>query len=99
MKKSLLTETHILITKPTIGYRSLPLNKCIKPTPVISKLFKQSELIDEGYKVLLYLENDFVRALGFLTQFNTYIPRGNINELVIDSTFKTNQEKFELFAV
>jgi len=51
---------------------------------------KQSELIDEGYKVLLYLENDFVQALGFLTPFNTYISRDNINELVIDSTFKTN---------
>ena len=28
---------------------------------------KQPELISEGYKVVLYLENDFVRALGFLT--------------------------------
>ena len=55
---------------------------------------KQSELIDEGYKVLLYLENDFVRALGFLTPFNSYISRDNINELVIDSTYKTNQENF-----
>ena len=62
-------------------------------------ILKQPVLIDEGYKVLLYLENDFVRALGFLTPFNAYVSRDNINELVIDSTYKTNQEKFELFAV
>ena len=60
---------------------------------------KQNELIDEGYKVMLYVENDFVRALGFLTPFNGHIRRDDINEIIIDSTFKTNQEKFELFAV
>jgi hypothetical protein len=59
----------------------------------------QSELVNEGYKVMLYLENDFVRALGFLTPFYNYIQKDNINEIVIDSTFKTNQEKFELFVV
>ena len=41
---------------------------------------KQPELISEGYKVVLYLENDFVQALGFLTPFNTYISRDNIHE-------------------
>jgi len=60
---------------------------------------KQGELVDEGYKVVLYLENDFVRALGFLTPFNSHIQKNDINEIVIDSTFKTNQEKFELFVV
>ena len=60
---------------------------------------RQSELVDEGYKVVLYLENDFVRALGFLTPFNGYVQKEDINEIVIDSTFKTNQEKFELFVV
>ena len=60
---------------------------------------KQTELIDEGYKVMLYVETDFVRALGFLTPFNGHIRRGDINKIIIDSTFKTNQEKFELFAV
>ena len=48
---------------------------------------------------MLYVENDFVRALGFLTPFNGHIRRDDINEIIIDSTFKTNQEKFELFAV
>jgi hypothetical protein len=60
---------------------------------------KQNELVDEGYKVIFYLENDFVRALGFLTPFNCYVEKNKINEIVIDSTFKTNQEKFELFVV
>ena len=60
---------------------------------------KQNELVDEGYKVIFYLENDFVRTLGFLTPFNGYIEKNKINEIVIDSTFKTNQEKFELFVV
>ena len=27
------------------------------------------------------------------------VPKDSINELVLDSTFKTNQEKFELFAL
>ncbi|CAG8566882.1 5364_t:CDS:2 [Paraglomus occultum] len=54
---------------------------------------------DEGYKVIFYLENDFVRALGFITPFLRFIERSSIIELVVDSTFKTNQERFELFAV
>src|SRR6185369_6213351 len=36
---------------------------------------RQSELVDEGYKVVLYLENDFVHALGFLTPFNGYVQK------------------------
>ena len=54
---------------------------------------------DEYYKVIYYLENDFVRALGYVTPFLQFIGSSNITELVIDSTFKTNQEHFELFAV
>ncbi|KAF0554669.1 ATP-dependent DNA helicase pif1 [Gigaspora margarita] len=38
-------------------------------------------------------------ALGFLTSFVNYIETNKITELIIDSTFKTNQEKFKLFAV
>ncbi|CAG8617147.1 7776_t:CDS:2 [Gigaspora margarita] len=48
--------------------------------------FEQNELINAGYKVICYQENDFI------------IKNKNISEIVIDSTFKTNQEKFELFA-
>jgi len=54
---------------------------------------------DEYYKVIYYLENDFVRALGYVTPFLQFIGSSNITELVIDSTFKTNQERFELFAI
>ena len=60
---------------------------------------QRQELIDEGFKLILHLENDFVRALGFITPFANKIPRDDISELIVDSTFKTNQEKFELFAL
>ena len=56
---------------------------------------QRRDLIDAGYKLILHIENDFVRALGFITPFMN----NSINELVLDSTFKTNQEKFELFAL
>ena len=54
---------------------------------------------DDGYKVIYYLENDFVRALGFVTPFLQHIKQSNMTEIIVDSTFKTNQERFELFAV
>lgn len=54
---------------------------------------------NDGYKVIYYLENDYVRSLGFITPFLQLIGRNNITELIIDSTYKTNQEHFELFAV
>ncbi|CAG8840215.1 1031_t:CDS:2, partial [Gigaspora margarita] len=50
---------------------------------------EQQEFIKKGYKIIYYLENDFIRALGFITPM--------LNR--IDSTFKTNQERFELFVV
>ncbi|CAG8673821.1 7575_t:CDS:2 [Cetraspora pellucida] len=60
---------------------------------------KRNELNDQGYKILLYVENDFIRCLGFTTPFMQYIPKNKITEIIIDSTFKTNQEKFELFSI
>ena len=67
---------------------------------VSSKNFiEQSIQENENYKVVYYLENNFVRALGFTTPFLQLIGRSNITEIIIDSTFKTNQERFELFAV
>jgi hypothetical protein len=60
---------------------------------------EQHELVDKGFKVLDYIENDFVRALGFITPLLEKIGINNVTEVVIDSTFKTNQERFELFAV
>ena len=55
--------------------------------------------MNAGYKVIYYLENDYVRALGFCTPFLQLIGSNNMNELVVDSTFKTNQERFELFGI
>ncbi|CAG8651016.1 2521_t:CDS:1, partial [Paraglomus occultum] len=58
---------------------------------------EQCTQVDGGYKVIYYLETDFVRALGFTTPFLQLIERSNIIELIVNSTFKTNQECFELF--
>ena len=60
---------------------------------------QQSEFIEKGFKIVVYIENDFVRALGFITPLWEEIGINNVTEIVIDSTFKTNQERFELFAV
>ncbi|CAG8805535.1 4473_t:CDS:2, partial [Racocetra fulgida] len=43
--------------------------------------------------------NNFVWALGFLTPLLKHIGAENATEIVINSTFKTNQERFELFAI
>ena len=40
-----------------------------------------------------------MRALGFVTPLFGSIGAETITEIIIDSTFKTNQERFELFAV
>jgi hypothetical protein len=63
------------------------------------EFLEQPDLRSEGFKVLSYLENDFVRALGFATPFINRIGISQIKEIVVDSTFKTNQERFELFVV
>ncbi|CAG8615437.1 3205_t:CDS:2, partial [Paraglomus occultum] len=60
---------------------------------------QQSEFIEKGFKIVVYIENDFVRALGFITPLWEKIGINNVTEIVIDSTFKTNQQRFELFAV
>ena len=60
---------------------------------------EKPELIAQGYKVVCHVDNDFVRALGFITPLFQDIRAANVTEIVIDSTFKTNQERFELFAV
>ncbi|CAG8852850.1 35313_t:CDS:2, partial [Gigaspora margarita] len=46
----------------------------------------------QGFKVVYYVENNFVRALGFTTILLDCIGIKNVKEVVIDSTFKTNQE-------
>ncbi|CAG8618781.1 16407_t:CDS:2 [Cetraspora pellucida] len=60
---------------------------------------EQPKFITKGFKILNFIENDFVKALGFTTPLLSYIGATNITEIVIDSTFKTNKEWFELFAI
>ncbi|CAG8820731.1 8914_t:CDS:1, partial [Cetraspora pellucida] len=59
---------------------------------------KQEELVNEGFKVIVYIKNNFVQALRFLTPFNSLIQKADINEIIIDSTYKTSNQKFELFS-
>ncbi|CAB4404500.1 unnamed protein product [Rhizophagus irregularis] len=51
------------------------------------------------FKVIHYLKNDFVRTFGFITPLLHRINVTNIKEIIVNSTFKTNQERFELFVV
>ncbi|CAG8500564.1 2191_t:CDS:2 [Cetraspora pellucida] len=60
---------------------------------------EQPKFIAKGYKIIYYLENNFIRALGFITLLLNCIGIVNINEIIIDSTFKTNQKHFELFVI
>ncbi|CAG8544288.1 4975_t:CDS:2, partial [Cetraspora pellucida] len=65
-----------------------------------AKLYlEKPEFRDIGFKVLTYLENDFIQVLGFLTPLFKHIGSKNITEIVTDFTFKTNQGRFELFVV
>ncbi|CAG8588731.1 33286_t:CDS:2 [Gigaspora margarita] len=53
----------------------------------------------QNFKITFYLENDFIRALGFTISLLDRIGITKIKEIIVDSTFKTNQERFELFVV
>ncbi|CAG8832393.1 31772_t:CDS:2, partial [Gigaspora margarita] len=53
----------------------------------------------QNFKVIFCLENDFIRALGFVTSLLDRIGITEVKEIIVDSTFKTNQERFELFVV
>ncbi|CAG8738914.1 6402_t:CDS:2, partial [Cetraspora pellucida] len=64
-----------------------------------AKLYLEQPNFNKRFKVLNYLENDFIRALGFLTPLFKLININEATEIIVDSTFKTNQERFELFVV
>ncbi|CAG8816364.1 17132_t:CDS:2, partial [Cetraspora pellucida] len=67
---------------------------------LLAKLYlEQPKFITKGFKILNFIENDFVKALSFTTPLLSYIGATNITEIVINSTFKTNKEQFELFTV
>ncbi|CAG8673067.1 6440_t:CDS:2, partial [Cetraspora pellucida] len=70
-----------------------------KPTLIGKAVLEATRIHRKAFKILNYLENNFVRTLGFLTPLIKHIGVKNITEIVIDSIFKTNQERFEFFAV
>ncbi|CAG8552918.1 12818_t:CDS:2 [Cetraspora pellucida] len=65
-----------------------------------AKNYLEQEKLRNKFKVIQYKENDFVHSLGFVTPFLKDLQNlQNITEIIIDSTFKTNQECFELFVL
>ncbi|CAB5372059.1 unnamed protein product [Rhizophagus irregularis] len=66
-----------------------------------NQLLSAKEYLKEklNFKTIYYLENDFIKALGFTTPLLNRIGITNLKEIIVDSTFKTNQEHFELFVV
>ncbi|CAG8812008.1 9502_t:CDS:2, partial [Gigaspora margarita] len=82
-------------------YSWLCIDKLIDPEiHMVEQLYlEQGKITSEGFKVLTYIENSFVWFLGFLTSLFKYIGTKKATEIIIDFTFKTNQERFELFVV
>ncbi|KAF0555591.1 hypothetical protein F8M41_016969 [Gigaspora margarita] len=67
---------------------------------LLAKLYlEQSSIKSKGFKILTYLENLFIWTLEFLTPLFQHTGAQKATEINIDSTFKTNQERFELFVV
>ncbi|KAL3690471.1 hypothetical protein R1sor_016780 [Riccia sorocarpa] len=51
----------------------------------------------KGFEMLLYEDNDDFQAISFLTSFWRYV--STVKEVLTDSTFKTNDMRFEMFAL
>lgn len=45
------------------------------------------------------MENDFIRALRFIIPLFNRLNIKNLKKIIVNSTFKINQEQFELFTV
>ncbi|CAG8489675.1 2984_t:CDS:2, partial [Cetraspora pellucida] len=60
----------------------------------VKNFLEQRELIDEGYKIILYYENEFVRALGFTTPFLQ--AQENITEIVIHVLHQENGSQIQV---
>jgi len=88
-------------TKEQVYYWTSVYKKDIYMMNKENQLLSSKEFLEQShFKVLCYLENEFVRSTGFLTSLTKYIINlKSITEIVVDSTFKTNQERFELFVV
>lgn len=66
-----------------------------------SMLFlQQQHMVQKGFNVLFHVSNHYIRALAFTTPFfKIDNVCSAIFEIIIDSTFKTNAQRFELFVV
>ncbi|CAG8707623.1 19252_t:CDS:2, partial [Cetraspora pellucida] len=79
-------------------YRYLIENKLInliytKEQLLSSKAYLEwPEIAARRFKILSYFDNNFVYILGFATPLLNQISVEKINKIVVDSTFKTNQE-------
>ncbi|KAL3681632.1 hypothetical protein R1sor_024588 [Riccia sorocarpa] len=51
----------------------------------------------KGFEMLLYEGNDDFQAISFLTPFRRYV--STVKEVLTDSTFKTNDMRFEMLAL
>ncbi|RGB37108.1 hypothetical protein C1646_757270, partial [Rhizophagus diaphanus] len=78
-------------------YKHLQLHKLID-TKIHTK---EQEYLEskQNFKITYYLENDFIRALEFTTPLLNHIGITNLKEIIVDSTFKTNQKWVKLFIV
>lgn len=87
-------------TKEQVYYWTSVYKKEIYMMNKENQLLSAKKFLEQSdFKILCYLENEFVRAMGFLTSLIKHVNLESITEIVVDSTFKTNQERFELFAV
>ncbi|KAL3676435.1 hypothetical protein R1sor_026383 [Riccia sorocarpa] len=69
-------------------YRLLQLQDHIDPSHITRA---------QGFELILYEENDDFEAISFLTSFWRYM--STVKEVLTDSTFKTNDMRFEMFAL
>ncbi|KAL3691410.1 hypothetical protein R1sor_005061 [Riccia sorocarpa] len=58
---------------------------------------ERPECLAKGFEMLLYEDNDDFQAISFLTPFWRYV--SSVKEVLTDLTFKTNDMRFEMFAL
>ncbi|CAG8794974.1 12405_t:CDS:2, partial [Cetraspora pellucida] len=95
-KYILVQENHNIVHKnPTYHRVKFPVNakEWIQNNILLYNFhLEQPNLNNKGFKVLNYLENNFVQALGFLTPLFKLVGINEATKIIVDSTFKTNQE-------
>ncbi|KAL3699997.1 hypothetical protein R1sor_018019 [Riccia sorocarpa] len=61
------------------------------------QLIESSEFQSKGFEVVFYEDTATLAAISFVTPFWCRV--SSVKEIVIDSTFKTNSLRFELFCI